>query len=49
LTGGDKGKALEGLRKIYENPRAFKVLPYRHDMTPDGTVVETGFFIPYYE
>lgn len=48
-TGGDKGKALEGLRKIYENPRAFKVLPYRHDMTPDGTVVETGFFIPYYE
>ena len=48
-TGGDSGKNLAGLRKIYENPRAFKVLPYRHNMTPDGTIVETGFFIPYYE
>jgi hypothetical protein len=48
LTGGDFGKPLEGLKKIYYHPRAFKVLPYRHNLTQTGEYVETGFFIPYY-
>lgn len=47
-TGGDFGKALEGLKKIYYHPRAFKVLPYRHNYTQTGEYEETGFFIPYF-
>lgn len=47
-TGGDKGKALEGLRKIYYNPSSFKILPYRHNYTQTGETATTGFFIPYF-
>lgn len=47
-TGGDKGKALEGLRKIYYNPKSFKVLPYKHNYTQTGETATTGFFIPYF-
>lgn len=47
-TGGDMGAPLAGLKAIYEKPRAYKVLPFRHNWTQDGTIVETGFFIPYF-
>ena len=47
-TGGDKGKALEGLRKIYYNPKGYKVLPYRHNFTQTGETAITAFFIPYF-
>lgn len=47
-TGGDKGKNLEGLRTIYYEPQAFKVLPYRHNYSQTGETVITGFFIPYF-
>ena len=47
-TGGDTGAALEGLKKIYYNPKSYKVLPFRHSWTQDGAVAETGFFIPYF-
>lgn len=47
-TGGDKGKNLEGLRTIYYEPKAFKVLPYRHNYSQTGETVITGFFIPYF-
>lgn len=47
-TGGDKGKALEGLRKIYYNPKSFKVLPYKHNYTQTGETTTSGFFIPYF-
>lgn len=47
-TGGDFGAPLEGLRDIYYNPRAFKVLPYRHSYTSDGTQIDSGFFVPYF-
>lgn len=47
-TGGDKGRNLEGLRTIYYNPQAFKVLPYRHNFSQTGETVITSFFIPYY-
>lgn len=48
MTGGDSGPALEGLKKIYYNPKAFKVLPLKHRWTQDGVPVETGFFLPYF-
>ena len=48
-TGGDKGTNLEGLRKIYYNPLEYNVLPYRHNYTEGGEIVETGFFIPAYQ
>lgn len=47
-TGGDMGAPLEGLKKIYYHPKAFKILPYRHNYTQDGSYIESGFFIPYY-
>lgn len=47
-TGGDKGKNLEGLRTIYYEPQAFKVLPYRHNYSQTGETVITAFFIPYF-
>ena len=47
-TSGDMGAPLEGLKKIYYHPRAFKVLPYRHNYTQTGVYEETGFFIPYF-
>lgn len=45
-TGGDSGAALEGLRKLYENPIAYDALPYKHNYTQSGETVYTGFFIP---
>ena len=42
------GAPLEGLKKIYYQPRAFKVLAYRRNYTQDGTYIESGFFIPYF-
>lgn len=47
-TGGDFGPPLEGLKKIYYNPVAFKILPFRHKWTQDGTTIESGFFLPYF-
>lgn len=47
-TGGDKGKNLEGLRTIYYDPQAFKILPYRHNYSQTGETVITAFFIPYF-
>lgn len=47
-TGGDFGPPLKGLKKIYYNPRAFKILPFRHKWTQDGTTIESGFFLPYF-
>lgn len=47
-TGGDMGAPLEGLKKIYYNPRSFKILPFKHNYTQDGTTIESGFFIPYF-
>ena len=47
-TGGDFGPPLAGLKKIYYNPKAFKILPFRHKWTQDGTTIESGFFLPYF-
>ena len=47
-TGGDAGPNLEGLRKVYYNPKMFQVLPFKHNYTEDGDWVETAYFIPAY-
>jgi len=47
-TGGDEGKPLEGLEKMFLNVEAFNGLPYRHNHTRDGKYTLTGFFIPAY-
>ena len=47
-TGGDHGPALDGLSKIFNDPRAFGVLPYKNNYTQDGKYQLTGFFIPAY-
>lgn len=45
-TGGSEGPNLEGLEKMFLDPRAYSVLPYRHSFTPKGEVMLTGYFIP---
>ena len=47
-TGGDEGPQLAGLNKVYYHPWDFKVLPFYHNYTEDGTWVETGYFMPAY-
>ena len=47
-TGGDEGAQLAGLNKVYYHPWDFKVLPFHHNYTEDGTWVETGYFMPAY-
>lgn len=45
-TGGESGPQLEGLRKIYYNPKIFGVLPYRHNYTQTGDYTISSFFLP---
>lgn len=46
-TGGDSDvRALDGLSKMFNNPSAYGILPYKHNYTEDGTTVLTGFFLP---
>lgn len=45
-TGGDVGKGLIGLEKMFLNPRTYMVLPFRHNWNSHQHFVETGFFLP---
>lgn len=45
-TGGESGPQMEGLRKIYYNPKTFGVLPYKHSYTQTGDVTISSFFLP---
>lgn len=47
-TGGDSGPALDGLKKMFYNPKGFNVLPYKHNHTKNGAYVKSSFFIPAY-
>lgn len=49
MTGGDKGESLAGLATMFNNPRAYNVLPYKNKYTRDGKIAYTGFFIPAHE
>lgn len=46
---GDDGPQLAGLSKIFNNPLAYNVLPYKNSYTMDKKIAFTGFFIPSYE
>lgn len=45
-TGGDNGKELLGLSKIFHNPEGFNILPFRHNYTKTGEQITTAYFIP---
>lgn len=45
-TGGESGPQMEGLRKVYYNPKIFGVLPYRHQYTQTGDTTISSFFLP---
>ena len=45
-TGGETGPQMEGLRKMYYEPKLFGVLPYRHNFTKNGEYAITSFFLP---
>ena len=48
-TGGDSdASALAGLSKMFNDPKAYNVLPYKNNYSEDGTVQYTGYFIPAY-
>lgn len=47
-TGGDQ-KGAEGLRKIYDDPKTYGVLPFKHNYTYDGEYILSAFFIPAYK
>lgn len=46
---GDSGPALASLARMFNDPIAFNVLPYKNDYTRDGKIQYTGFFIPAHE
>lgn len=46
---GDDGPQLIGLSKLFNNPLAYNILPYKNSYTMDRKVAFTGFFIPAYE
>ena len=46
--GDQDAKALEGLSKMFNDPVAYNILPYRHNYTEDGEYVLTAFFLPAY-
>ena len=48
-TGGDDSGQVAGLARIFNNPLAYNVLPYKNSYTLDGKIAFTGFFIPAYE
>ena len=45
-TGGDAGAALAGLSKVFYNPKGYNVLPFKHNYSKTGELVETSYFIP---
>ena len=47
-TGGDSGPALAAMNKMFYNPEAYKILPYKNTYGQSGDVQFTGFFIPAY-
>ena len=46
MTSGDTKEALDGLKKMFYDPEAFGILPYKHNYTQTGEYVLTGYFVP---
>lgn len=47
-TSSGENTELQGLKKIFYNPKQFLVLPYKHNYTKTGETAFTGYFIPSY-
>ena len=45
-TGGSEGPNLEGLEKMFLNPKGYTCLPLRHTHTLKKEQIYTGYFIP---
>lgn len=45
-TSGDTKAALDGLKKMFYDPKAFGILPFRHSYTQLGEQVLTAYFVP---
>lgn len=46
-TGGDS-KCMSELADIFNNPKGFQVLPYKHNYTKSKEYIYSGFFVPSY-
>lgn len=47
-TGGDTGPQLIGLEKMFFNPEAYNVLPYKHNYSKNGEYILSAYFVPQY-
>lgn len=48
-TGGSAtANSMDGLKDLVLNPEASNVLPYKHNHTPTGQYIYSGYFIPSY-
>lgn len=45
-TSGDTKAALDGLKKMFYDPKAFGILPFRHKYTQLGDEALTAYFVP---
>jgi hypothetical protein len=45
-TGGDTGPQLIGLEKMFFNPEAYNVLPYKHNYSKNGEYILSAYFVP---
>lgn len=45
-TSGDTKEALDGLKKMFYDPKAFGILPFRHKYTQTKEEAFTSFFVP---
>lgn len=45
-TSGDTKEALDGLKKMFYDPKAYGILPHRHSYTQTNEYALTSFFIP---
>ena len=45
-TSGDTKEALEGLKDMFYDPKAFGILPFKHKYTQTGEEALTSYFVP---
>lgn len=45
-TSGDTKEALDGLKKMFYDPNAYGILPFKHNYTQTGEYALTSYFIP---
>jgi hypothetical protein len=45
-TSGDTKEALDGLKKMFYDPKAYGILPHHHNYTQSREYVNTAYFVP---